>query len=86
MLSGWPFAYAIYKAREWRWWISGIRFGDVRFESKLTAGALLGLYWKVIGWSWLILIVLVAWVTGVLLLRLPTCRDPAGDGCAKRLR
>ena len=37
-----PFAYAIYKAIEWRWWMSGIRFGEVRFESKLRDGALVG--------------------------------------------
>ena len=30
-----PFAYAIYRAIEWRWWMSGIRFGEIRFESKL---------------------------------------------------
>ena len=35
-----PFIYAVYKAIEWRWWVSGIRFGDVRFESKLASGAL----------------------------------------------
>ena len=56
---GCPFGYAIYKAIEWRWWVSGIRFGDVRFESKLADRALIDLYWKVIGWSWLIMIVLL---------------------------
>jgi len=35
---------------EWRWWLSGIRFGGVRLESTLRRGALHGLYWKVIGW------------------------------------
>ena len=45
-----PFIYAGYKAIEWRWWLSGIRFGDVRLESKLPKSALIGLYWKVIGW------------------------------------
>ena len=60
-----PFGYAIYKACEWRWWVSGVRFGDVRFESKLTAGALAGLYWKVIGWSALLLIALSIWGGGV---------------------
>jgi hypothetical protein len=34
----------------WRWWISGIRFGDVGFESDLRAGGLMGLYWAVFGW------------------------------------
>ena len=47
---------AVYKAIEWRWWVSGIRFGKVRFESELTRVRLIGLYWKVIGWS-----VLVIW-------------------------
>jgi uncharacterized membrane protein YjgN (DUF898 family) len=60
-----PFGYAIYKACEWRWWVSGVRFGDVRFESKLTAGALAGLYGKVIGWSVLLLIALSIWGGGV---------------------
>jgi uncharacterized membrane protein YjgN (DUF898 family) len=45
-----PFAYAAFKAVEWRWWLSGIRFGGVRLESTLPRGALYGLYWKMIGW------------------------------------
>jgi uncharacterized membrane protein YjgN (DUF898 family) len=60
-----PFGYAVFKACEWRWWISGIRFGDVRFESKLKASALIGLYWKVIGWSLLLVLGLLAWFFGV---------------------
>ncbi len=51
---GAPFIYGIFKAVEWRWWVSGIRFGDVRLESYLSHGALVGLYWKVIGWFLLI--------------------------------
>lgn len=58
-------AYAIYKACEWRWWVSGIRFGEVRFESKLPATAMIGLYWKVVGWSVLILVLLFAWFGGI---------------------
>jgi uncharacterized membrane protein YjgN (DUF898 family) len=61
-----PFAFAIYKALECRWWISGIRFGDVGFESKLAAGSLIGLYWKVIGWTVLIFILLSAWIGAVI--------------------
>lgn len=57
MLVGAPILYAVFKATEWRWWLSGIRFGDVRFYSTLSRGALIGLYWKVIGW--LVLIVAV---------------------------
>jgi uncharacterized membrane protein YjgN (DUF898 family) len=49
-----PFLYAYYKAVEWRWWLSGIRFGGVSLESTLAADALLDLYWKVIGWSMLL--------------------------------
>jgi uncharacterized membrane protein YjgN (DUF898 family) len=49
-----PFLYAEFKAIEWRWWISGIRFADVRLESNLRGGAFYGLYWKVIGWSLLL--------------------------------
>jgi uncharacterized membrane protein YjgN (DUF898 family) len=45
-----PFVYAMFRAVQWRWWIEGVRFGDVRFESNLRLGALIGLYWKVIGW------------------------------------
>lgn len=45
-----PFVYGAYKAIEWRWWLSGIRFGEVRLESTMRRSALIGLYWKVIGW------------------------------------
>lgn len=45
-----PFVYGAFKAVEWRWWLSGIRFGDVRLESGLPKSRLIGLYWKVIGW------------------------------------
>jgi uncharacterized membrane protein YjgN (DUF898 family) len=62
------FAYAIYKACEWRWWMSGIRVGEVRFESKLSMSAFFGLYWKVIGWSWLLLFALMLWLGGVVFL------------------
>jgi len=49
-----PFIYGAFKAIEWRWWISGVRFGEVSFESDLPSGALYGLYWKVIGWYLLV--------------------------------
>jgi uncharacterized membrane protein YjgN (DUF898 family) len=45
-----PFTYPAYKAILWRWWLSGIKFGEVRFESDLRVGRLMGLYWAVIGW------------------------------------
>jgi uncharacterized membrane protein YjgN (DUF898 family) len=62
LVIGWPFFYALYKSAEWRWWVSGIRLGEVQFESRLRAGALAGLYWKVIGWSMLLLMGLSMWV------------------------
>jgi len=53
-----PFLYGYYKAVEWRWWVSGIRFGDVSVESKLESDALMDLYWKVVGWYFLLIIAL----------------------------
>jgi uncharacterized membrane protein YjgN (DUF898 family) len=61
-----PFIYGAYKSIEWRWWVSGIRFGDVSFESDLRRGALIGLYWKLIGWNLLLVIMLGIWVSAVL--------------------
>jgi uncharacterized membrane protein YjgN (DUF898 family) len=56
-----PFVYALYKAIEWRWWVSGIRFGDVGFESDMDRAELVDLYWKVLGWSFLIILGLAIW-------------------------
>src|ERR1700692_291035 len=57
-----PFVYAGYKAVEWRWWLSGIRFGGVRVESTLRRRALIGLYWKVIGWGLLLALAFAAYL------------------------
>jgi uncharacterized membrane protein YjgN (DUF898 family) len=57
-----PFIYGVFKAVEWRWWLSGIRFGDVRFESVLLRGALVSLYWKVIGWFLLLVVMFSAYL------------------------
>src|SRR5437868_4888292 len=57
-----PFVYAAFKAVEWRWWLSGMRFGGVRLESTLPRGALIGLYWKVIGWIVLLALAFVAYL------------------------
>jgi uncharacterized membrane protein YjgN (DUF898 family) len=64
-----PFLYAYYKAVEWRWWLSGIRIGAVSVESTLESGAFQGLYWKVIGWSFLLSMafgILIAICAGVI--------------------
>ena len=57
-----PFVYAAFKAVEWRWWLSGMRFGSVRLESNLPRGALIGLYWKVIGWIVLLALAFVVYL------------------------
>jgi uncharacterized membrane protein YjgN (DUF898 family) len=57
-----PFIYAAYRAVEWRWWVSGIRFGGVRLQSSMTRGALMGLYWKVIGWCVLLFALLFGYL------------------------
>jgi uncharacterized membrane protein YjgN (DUF898 family) len=59
-----PFIYAAFKATEWRWWISGIRFGGVRLESSLLRGALAGLYWKAIGWFLAVMALFVGYLFG----------------------
>ena len=59
-----PFVYAAYKAVEWRWWLSGIRFGDVRLELTMRKSALIGLYWKAIGWFALFGLAMAAYLAG----------------------
>lgn len=57
-----PFIYGAFKAVEWRWWLSGIRFGGVRLESQLPKSRLIGLYWKVIGWIVVLSLVFAAYL------------------------
>ena len=57
-----PFVYGAFKAVEWRWWLSGIRFGGVRLESTMRRGALIGLYWKYVGWIFLLGAVFIAYL------------------------
>jgi uncharacterized membrane protein YjgN (DUF898 family) len=57
-----PFVYGAFKAVEWRWWLSGIRFGDVRLESRMPRSALIGLYWKVVGWIFVLALVFFAYL------------------------
>ncbi|MGY4306333.1 uncharacterized membrane protein YjgN (DUF898 family) [Bradyrhizobium sp. USDA 4369] len=63
-----PFVYAQFKAVEWRWWLSGIRFGGVRLESSLPVNAFHGLYWKVICWFILLSLVYLVYLGAVLAL------------------
>jgi uncharacterized membrane protein YjgN (DUF898 family) len=68
LMVGAPFVYGAFKAVEWRWWLSGIRFGDVWLESALSPTALIGLYWKVIGWVLLLLLLFAAYIFACLAL------------------
>lgn len=63
-----PFIWGVYKAIEWRWWMSGMRLGEVRFESRLDGADLLGIYWKVIGWATLLFVLLSCWIGGIIAL------------------
>ena len=49
-----PLLYAEFRAREYAWWLAGIRFGPVSLTSSLPHTAFYGLYWKVIGWMFLL--------------------------------
>jgi uncharacterized membrane protein YjgN (DUF898 family) len=84
-----PFLYAQFKAREWNWWVSGIRFGQVRLKSDLPHNALYGVYWPVIGWYFLLSIAitvnfgLAALVAS--LLQGTTFHGPAAEAISKSI-
>jgi uncharacterized membrane protein YjgN (DUF898 family) len=63
-----PFFYAEFKAREWRWWLDGIRIGGVSLSSQLPHNAFYGLYWKVIGWWTLLSAIFAGYIGGATLL------------------
>src|SRR5262249_51185267 len=63
-----PFIYAEFKAREWRWWLDGIRIGGVSLSSDLPHDAFYGLYWKVVGWWMLLTVLFGGYVLGAVLL------------------
>jgi uncharacterized membrane protein YjgN (DUF898 family) len=65
LLIALPFIYAFYKAIEWRWWIGGLRLGEVYFASDMERGGLVDLYWKVVGWSVLLLLGVSIWIGAV---------------------
>jgi uncharacterized membrane protein YjgN (DUF898 family) len=60
-----PFLHGVRRAREWAWWGSGIRFGDVAVSCDVRPGSLIAIYWKLIGWSLLVFLLFLAIVTGV---------------------
>jgi uncharacterized membrane protein YjgN (DUF898 family) len=53
-----PMLYAEFRAREYAWWLSGIRFGALTLTSSLHRRQLTGIYWTVIGWMFLLGLVL----------------------------
>lgn len=73
-----PFIWAELKALEWRWWIGGVRFGEVSFSAKLRNGALIDLYWKTIGWFLLVWLALSVWFGAVLGIAYATTQFAAG--------
>ncbi|WP_339032896.1 DUF898 family protein [Bradyrhizobium symbiodeficiens] len=72
-----PFFYAEFKAREWRWWLDGIRIGGVSLSSNLRHDAFYGLYWKVIGWWTLLSMAFAAYLGGSALLLVQLSGVPA---------
>jgi uncharacterized membrane protein YjgN (DUF898 family) len=67
LFFGGPFLYGAFKAIQWRWWVSGIRFGEVSFASDIKAKNLYGLYWKVTGWLLLIIILMSVAISGAVM-------------------
>jgi uncharacterized membrane protein YjgN (DUF898 family) len=43
--------YPVFQALVLRWWVSGLRFGDVSLTSQLRTGQVYGTYLSFIGWS-----------------------------------
>jgi uncharacterized membrane protein YjgN (DUF898 family) len=64
-----PFLHGIRRAQEWAWWGSGIRFGNVAVTCNLRPGSLIAIYWKLIGWSLLMIVIfsVIAGMIGALL-------------------
>ncbi len=52
------FLYGAYKSIQWKWWLEGVRIGEIRATSRLTLGALIGNYWKYIGVTFLLMLVM----------------------------
>jgi uncharacterized membrane protein YjgN (DUF898 family) len=73
-----PFTYSAYKAAIWRWWASGIRFGEVHFESDLRTGSLIKLYWAVIGWTMLLVFADIIVISIVSTVAMLSGAKPAG--------
>lgn len=74
-----PFLIAAWRATMLQWWVSNVRFGEVRFHSYLERRALFGTYWKATGWWVLLGILMGLWVSGIFGLA-AALAQPAPDG------
>jgi uncharacterized membrane protein YjgN (DUF898 family) len=59
------FLYPVFQAMMLRWWISGIRFGEIRATSRLRTGQMYGLYLRFVGYV-LVLSIIVGTGVGLL--------------------
>jgi len=72
-----PFLYGAFKAKEWKWWLDGVRFGEVSATSSLQGGEYYGNIWKFIGLSLPIFVIYSSIVFGIMnaLISNPAWRD-----------
>lgn len=59
LMLGAPSLYAAYKTAQWRWWLAGLRLGDIRVETRLGTRAFLGNFYIYFGLVGAVLIVFV---------------------------
>src|SRR4029077_6754356 len=43
--------FPIFQAMLWRWWASGLRFGDLAVTSRLRTGQVFGVYGRFLGYA-----------------------------------
>jgi uncharacterized membrane protein YjgN (DUF898 family) len=46
-----PVLYPAFQAMIWRWWVSGLRFGDMRVSTRLRTGQVYRIYLRFLGYS-----------------------------------
>lgn len=71
--------YPVFQAMTLRWWISGLRFGELSATSRLRTGAVYGLYMRFVGYALLAGFALGVLSIGVLLV-IGGVKAAAGDG------
>ncbi len=79
-----PFMLAIFKAIEWKWWLEGLRVGNVRFDSDLRTNALVGTIWKFVGVAFAILcgVMLMAFAGSMIAIATLGTGQMSADGAA----